>query len=215
MQTTQEDRMKGKFVSLEGCEGSGKSTQTRLLSAYLEEQGTDFLFTREPGGSTISEDIRRIILNGQYAEKMSPECEALLYAASRIQHLKQVIIPALEAGKLVLCDRYVDSSFAYQGHARGLGMDYIEKINATAMEYQPDLTLFMDINPVQAFERKHGADKGDRIEQEGIEFHQKVYEGYKILEDRFPARFVAVDCSGTKYETQDKIRAILKERGII
>ncbi len=205
--------MKGKFVTIEGCEGSGKSTQLRLLSAYLEELGTDVLFTREPGGSVVSEDIRRIILNGQY-KQMCPECEALLYAASRIQHLKEIIIPALEAGRLVVCDRYVDSSFAYQGYARGLGMDYIEKINATAMEYQPDLTLFLDINPVQAFERKHGADKGDRIEQLGIEFHKRVYEGYKLLEQKYP-RFTAVDCSGTKYETAEKIRGILRDKDII
>lgn len=206
--------MKGKFVTVEGCEGSGKSTQLRLLSEYLEEEGIDFVMTREPGGSAISEEIRKIILNGAYTS-MSDECEALLYAAARMQHLKDTVAPALAAGKLVICDRYVDSSFAYQGVARGLGLDFIAKINAFALEqYEPDLTLFLDIPPREAFARKHGADEGDRMEQLGLAFHEKVYEGYLSLVAKYP-RICPVNCRGTKWQTAEGIKNILKEKAII
>ena len=206
--------MRGKFVTFEGCEGSGKSTQLRFLGEYLKETGVDFIMTREPGGSPIAEDIRKIILNGSYTE-MCDECEALLYAAARLQHLKEVVEPALSAGKLVICDRYVDSSFAYQGYARGLGAEFIKNINSFALEkYPPDLTIFLDISPKDAFARKHGADPTDRMEKMGLEFHQKVYEGYKKLQKEYP-RFVAVDCSGTKYETAENIKNLLKAKAII
>lgn len=206
--------MRGKFVTFEGCEGSGKSTQLRLLSEYLRDRGVDFILTREPGGSRISEDIRAIILNGGYTQ-MCDECEALLYAASRVQHVKETIAPALAQGKLVVCDRYVDSSLAYQGYARGLGEAFIESINGFALaQYLPDLTIFLDISPSAAFERKHGADPCDRIEQLGLAFHEKVYGGYRALLKKHP-RICAVDCSGTKYETAEKIRNILQAKGII
>lgn len=206
--------MNGKFITFEGCEGSGKSTQIRLLSEKLKNIGVDFVVTREPGGSHIAEDIRKIILDGKNTE-MCDECEALLYAAARVQHLNDIVRPALGAGKLVICDRYVDSSLAYQGFARGLGEDYISAINDFALgKYSPDLTLFLNISPDAAFERKHGADEGDRMEQQGIVFHRKVYEGYLALADKYP-RIVKVDCGGTKYETSDKIFALLKQKGII
>jgi len=206
--------MNGKFVTFEGCEGSGKSTQLKLLAEYLKESGADFIMTREPGGSEISEDIRRIILNGKYTE-MCGECEALLYAAARIQHLKEIVAPALESGKLVVCDRYVDSSLAYQGYARGLGMKFIEDINRLALEsFPPDITVFLDISPKAAFERKHGADPDDRMEQLGADFHEKVYEGYKKLLPLYP-RICAVDCSGTKLETAEKIKRLLRGKAII
>lgn len=206
--------MRGKFITFEGCEGSGKSTQLKLLSEYLTKAGVDFILTREPGGSGISEDIRKIILNGKNTA-MCDECEALLYAAARIQHLREVIAPALEAGKLVVCDRYVYSSLAYQGYARGLGEKFIEEINAVALEsYPPDITLFLDISPVDAFKRKHGADKNDRIEQMGLAFHEKVYSGYKALLAKHPG-ICAVYCGGTKDETAEIIRKILREKQII
>ncbi len=206
--------MKGKFVTIEGCEGSGKSTQLRLLSENLKQEGVDFIITREPGGSVISEEIRKIILNGAYTD-MCGECEALLYAAARIQHLKQTIAPALSQGKLVICDRYVDSSFAYQGAARGLGSDFIEKINSYALEnFPPDLTIFLDIPPREAFERKHGADENDRMEQLGLSFHEKVYEGYKALIGKYP-RICPVYCGGTKFETAAGIKKLLKDKNII
>lgn len=206
--------MRGKFVTFEGCEGSGKSTQLRLLGEYLTQKGVDFLMTREPGGSAIAEDIRKIILNGGYTS-MCPECEALLYAAARIQHLKEVVEPALAAGKLVVCDRYVDSSFAYQGYARGLGPEFVKNINSFALQnYMPDLTVFLDISPSAAFERKHGADPNDRMEKEGINFHQKVYAGYKELLKIYP-RICAVDCGGTKYQTSANIKELLAAKAII
>ena len=206
--------MRGKFVTFEGCEGSGKSTQLRLLGEYLASRGVDFVMTREPGGSVIAEEIRKIILNGEYKE-MCAECEALLYAAARVQHLKEIVAPALESGKLVVCDRYVDSSFAYQGVARGLGKQFIKSINSFALEnYPADITVFLDISPAAAFERKHGADKNDRLESMGLGFHEKVYAGYKSLERENP-NFCAVECGGSKFETAEKIRKLLAEKGII
>ncbi len=206
--------MRGKFITFEGCEGSGKSTQLRLLSEYLDKLGVDYILTREPGGSEIAEQIRNIILNGKNTA-MCDECEALLYAAARVQHLKEKIAPALDKGKLVICDRYVDSSLAYQGYARGLGREYIENINSLALErFAPDLTVFLDISPAEAFKRKHGADPDDRMEQLGLEFHTRVYNGYKALMEIAP-RICAVDCLGSKYETQANIRALLKAKGVI
>lgn len=201
-------------MTFEGCEGSGKSTQIRLLGEKLAALNIDFLITREPGGSDVAEQIRKIILDGKNTA-MCDECEALLYAAARIQHLKEVVEPALAAGKLVLCDRFVDSSLAYQGEARGLGREYVAGINSAALrDYSPDLTVFLNISPRSAFERKHGADKGDRIEQLGLEFHEKVYGGYLALLKEYP-RICAVECGGSKYETSDRIFALLKNKGII
>ena len=206
--------VRGKFVTFEGCEGSGKSTQLRLLSEYLDKTGTPYILTREPGGSPIAEQIRKIILDGKNTD-MCDECEAQLYAAARIQHLKDRVIPALESGKLVICDRYVDSSLAYQGAARGLGTDYIESINSLAInKYPPDLTVFLDIPPDKAFLRKHGADENDRMEKQGLNFHMRVYGGDLSLIEKYP-RICPVDCGGTKFETHSKIVALLKDKGII
>ncbi len=205
---------RGKFVTIEGCEGSGKSTQFRLLSEWLGKLNIDHVITREPGGSRIAESIREIILDRENGG-MDDRCEALLYAAARVQHLKDVVEPALAAGKLVLCDRYVDSSFAYQGYARGLGEAFIRGINACALEnYPPDLTLFLDISPDAAFDRKHGADENDRMELLGADFHRRVYEGYRQLLKEYP-RICAVDCSGDKFATSQNIRRILVEKGIV
>ena len=206
--------MRGKFITFEGCEGSGKSTQIRLLSEKLTAAGVDFIVTREPGGSDVAEQIRKIILDGNN-ENMCDECEALLYAAARIQHLKEIVEPALSAGKLVICDRYVDSSLAYQGAARGLGETYVENINSAALKnYPPDLTVFLDISPDKAFERKHGADLNDRMEKQGLEFHMKVYAGYRALLRKYP-RICAVECGGTKFQTHENIVCLLKNKGII
>ncbi len=207
--------MKGKFIVFEGCEGAGKSTQMRLLSEYLKEKGVAHVVTREPGGGEISEAIRKIILNGKFTE-MTDECEALLYAAARVQHLADTVEPALRRGDTVLCDRYIFSSYAYQGYGRGLDMRFLRDINRYAAEhFMPDVTLFLDIPPVRAFERKHGADENDRIEQAGAEFHEKVYRGYLRLAEEYGDAFVAVDCSGTKYETNGNILSILRCRGLI
>ena len=207
--------MKGKFIVFEGCEGAGKSTQMRLLSEYLKEKDVAHVVTREPGGGEISEAIRKIILNGKFTE-MTDECEALLYAAARVQHLADTVEPALRRGDTVLCDRYIFSSYAYQGYGRGLDMRFLRDINRYAAEhFMPDVTLFLNIPPVRAFERKHGADENDRIEQAGAEFHEKVYRGYLRLAEEYGDAFVAVDCSGTKYETNGNILSILRGRGLI
>ena len=207
--------MKGRFITFEGCEGSGKSTQIRLLSERLKKQGVSHIVTREPGGSDIAEQIRNIILNGKNIA-MCDECEALLYAAARAQHLREVVQPALNRGTLVLCDRFVDSSLAYQGYARGLGLDFVREINSFAMrDFRPDITLFLDISPRAAFERKHGADEDDRMEQLGMAFHQKVYEGYLKIAEAEPERVAKVACGGSKRDTAERVYNILKSRKII
>lgn len=206
--------MKGFFVTFEGCEGSGKSTQLKLLAQKLDEAGVDYILTREPGGSRIAERIREIILDGKNTD-MCDECEALLYAAARIQLVKEKILPALQEGKLVICDRYVHSSLAYQGHARGLGEGYVAEINRFAIENcRPDLTVFLNIPPDRAFERKHGADRDDRMEQLGLEFHKKVYSGYCALMANYP-EICPVDCSGSKYQTNANIWQLFVQKGIV
>ena len=207
--------MRGLFITLEGGDGAGKSTQIDNITRFFEKKGLVVLHTREPGGTSISEKIRGIILDKDNTE-MSPECEALLYASSRAQLLQQVILPSLNQGKLVICDRYYDSSFAYQAFARGLGLDFVKSINAFALTYGvPDLTLFLDLPPVDAFKRKGGADMDDRIEAIGLEFHNKVYNGYKQMQSLEPNRIISVDCSKEKEQTHKNIINVLKEKGIL
>ena len=207
--------MSGTFIVFEGCEGAGKSTQMRLLSELLQKRGAAHTVTREPGGSEIPEAIRKVILDGRFTA-MTDECEALLYAAARAQHLADTVAPALARGEIVLCDRYIFSSYAYQGAGRGLPRKFLEEINGYAVSnYMPDLALFLDIPPAQAFDRKHGVDEDDRMECAGEGFHARVYAGYKRMLAEFPETFVAVDCSGTKFETNAKIAAMLEERGLI
>lgn len=207
--------MKGKFITFEGCEGVGKSRQIRLLEDYLKNNGVKYYLTREPGGTDISEQIRNIILDGKNVE-MTDECEALLYAAARVQLIKKEIEPRLQNGELVLCDRYVDSSLAYQGKARGLGYEFVKRINSYAFSNaMPDLTVFLNLSPKDAFLRKGGADGADRLELSGITFHEKVYEGYLELSEIYRDRFAVIDASGTKEETHAKIIAALKGKGVI
>ena len=207
--------MKGKFITFEGCEGVGKSRQISLLEDYLKDNGIKYYFTREPGGTDISEQIRAIILDGKNTA-MTDECEALLYAAARVQLIKREIEPRLNNGELVFCDRFVDSSLAYQGKARGLGYEFVKRINAYAFENaMPDLTLFLNLSPKDAFLRKGGADGKDRLEVSGMEFHEKVYAGYLELAEIYKERFAVIDASGSKAQTHEKIIAVLKARGII
>ena len=206
---------RGKFITFEGCDGCGKSTQLRLFSDYLTKNGVPHIFTREPGGGKISEAIREILLSGKNME-MTDECEALLYAASRVQHLSDRVEPALKEGKLVICDRYVDSSFAYQAYARGLGVDFIGKINAFAIEkYLPDVTIFIELTPEEAFLRKHGADENDRLEQAGMAFHKRVYEGYCALAEQEPNRIVKVDGRQTPEKIFEDILKTLRAHGCL
>ncbi len=206
--------MKGKFITFEGCEGSGKSTQIALVKKYLDENNIDYIFTREPGSTDISEKIRSLILDVNNKE-MSNECEALLYASARAQLISEKLLPALNAGKLVFCDRYIDSSMAYQAYARGLGEEFLKNINAYAINNcYPDYTIFLNISPEKAFKRKGGMDKDDRLEQSGLEFHKKVYEGYLKILEKESDRFISIDPSGTVNETHQKIITELKKRGI-
>lgn len=207
--------MKGKFVTFEGCEGVGKSKQIRLVEEYLQKHGIKYFLTREPGGTPVSEQIRKVILDGKNVS-MTDECEAMLYASARIQLLKEEIAPRLEAGELVLCDRYVDSSIAYQAYARGLGLDFITTINHFAIKnFSPDCTLFLNLTPEEAFKRKGGVDKNDRVEQSGKEFHEKVYQGYLQVAKDNPHRVCVIDASGTKEQTHAKVIQALKDKGII
>ena len=203
------------FITFEGCEGVGKSRQIRLLEEYLQKHGKKYYLTREPGGTPVSEQIRSVILDGKNVS-MADECEALLYAAARVQLLKEIVKPRLDANELVLCDRYIDSSLAYQGYARGLGVDFVEKINDYAIKnFMPNYTIFLSLPPEQAFLRKGGVDKNDRVEQSGMEFHNKVYQGYLELAKKYPSRFIVIDASGTKEQTHAKIIDALKTRGVI
>jgi dTMP kinase len=207
--------MKGKFITFEGCEGVGKSRQIKFLEEYLSANGIEYYLTREPGGTPVSEQIRGVILDGKNVS-MTDECEALLYASARVQLLKEVVKPKLDNGELVLCDRYIDSSIAYQGYARGLGVDFVKKINDYAItNFMPDYTIFLNLPPEQAFLRKGGVDKTDRLELSGMDFHKKVYEGYLDIARKEPDRFIVIDASGDKFQTHAKIINALKEKGII
>ena len=203
------------FITLEGCEGVGKSRQIRLLEEYLKNNEIKYYLTREPGGTPISEQIRSVILDGKNVS-MTDECEALLYASARVQLLKENVKPRLDRGELVLCDRYIDSSFAYQGYARGLGLDFVQKINDYAIKnFMPDYTIFLNLKPEEAFRRKGGVDKGDRVELSGMEFHNKVYQGYLELSKIYKDRFIVIDASGKVNETHEKIIKALKDKGVI
>ena len=205
---------KGKFVTFEGCEGVGKSKQISMLQEYMQKNGIEYYLTREPGGSKISEKIRNIILDKENA-LMTDQCEAMLYASARVQLLDEIIKPKLDNGELIICDRYYHSSLAYQGYARGLGYDFVASINAYAMEnFEPDVTIFLNLTPELAFKRKGGVDKGDRVELSGMDFHNKVYKGYLELAKKFKDKFVVIDASGEKEETHQKIINALKEKGI-
>lgn len=177
--------MKGLFIVMEGPDGSGKTTQINLLKEYLEEAGYECLITREPGGTVIGEEVRQLILNPEHKE-MSPVTEMLLYAASRAQLVHEVIGPALEEGKIIISDRFVDSSIVYQGIARKLGISTVSAVNAPGIGiYRPDGIFFIDLSEEEGLRRKKEQKNLDRMEQEGIDFHHMVSEGYrKVLSGR-------------------------------
>lgn len=186
--------MNGKFITFEGPEGSGKTSVITAVQLFLENEGYDIIVTREPGGIKIAEEIRNIILNKDNVE-MDAHAEALLFAASRSQHFNEKILPALQANKIILCDRFIDSSLAYQGHARGLGIDNVYNINKFAIgNMLPDVTIFIDVPPSVGLERVFSnIRKIDRLDLETLEFHEKVYEGYMIIANKFSDRFKIVN----------------------
>lgn len=179
------------FVSFEGLDGSGKTTQLRLLADRLTAEGETVVVTREPGGTELGEAIRDLVLHGG---KVAPWAEAALYAASRAQHVAEVIRPALERGAIVLCDRYLDSSVAYQGVARGLGLDRVLELNLAAVGgLLPDLTFLLQVDANVAESRLTG--HRDRLEREDGRFHARAAEGYRDLALRFPERIVVLDAA--------------------
>lgn len=199
---------KGLFITIEGPDGSGKSTQIQFMREFFEQNNLPCLFTREPGGTPIGEKLRGIILDKENSE-MCDMTEALLYAASRAQHVEELIRPALEKGYIVICDRFIDSSIAYQGYGRNLG-DSVRVINEFAVNgCMPDLTFLMELDPSVGKSRIL-VEEQDRLEMERIEFHQKVYDGYKEIAKHYSDRFAAIDASREKEEIRDEILCVLK-----
>lgn len=203
--------MTGYFITFEGGEGAGKTTVLHAIEKRLKKNGYDVVSTREPGGIEIAEKIRNIILDRSHTE-MDARTEALLYAAARRQHLVEKVLPAVSEGKIVLCDRFIDSSLAYQGHARGLGMEEVYRINQFAIEdCMPDLTLFFDIEPKQGLQRIAANKQRElnRLDLEELNFHDKVNEAYHLLLKQFPQRIERIDAqydlSEVEKNTYDKI----------
>ncbi len=206
---------KGLFITFEGSDGSGKSTHIRLLSEKLRGMGHTVLVTREPGGCTISEKIRELVLDREYTE-MTPVAEALLYAAARAQHVAQVIRPALERGEIVISDRYLDSSIAYQGYGRELGEDLVRTINAPAIGgLMPDITFFMAVN-VRAAQGRIADRDLDRLELAGLNFHERVGAAFERLAQQSDGRMVTIETStDPKPVVHDRIMQIIADSGLL
>lgn len=185
----------GLFITFEGNDGSGKTTISKLAYEKLKEAGYPVIYTREPGGIDIAEQIRHVILDPKNTA-MDPRCEALLYAASRRQHLIEKVLPALAENKIVLCDRFVDSSLVYQGIARGIGFDEVYQINEFAIEgHIPNATIFLSVNLETGLSRVSNRGNLDRLDNESNEFHKKVAEGYEIVKEKFKDRMHVIDAN--------------------
>ncbi len=210
--------MKGIFITFEGTEGSGKTTVLELVASSLENKGYKVICTREPGGIKIAEDIRKVILNVENT-KMDAITEALLYAASRRQHLVEKVIPYIEEGYIVLCDRFIDSSLAYQGYARGLGIDNVYQVNQVATKGMlPDMTIYIDVKPEVGLERiQKNKREQNRLDLENIRFHKDVYTGYQKVIEKFPDRIKVINGHQNKeqvyIDTQKIILDLIEKRG--
>lgn len=202
---------KGLFVTFEGPDGSGKTSISTAVNKRLAELGYRSIYTREPGGIGISEEIRDVILNPDNTS-MDEKTEALLYAASRRQHLVEKVIPALSENKIVVCDRFIDSSLAYQGYGRNLGFDAVYKINEFAIEgHLPDLTIYLDLPAEEGLKRIQDRTFKDRLDLESIEFHNRVYAGYQEVLNRFGDRIKIVDATQSiEKVTEDALEIIIK-----
>lgn len=200
---------KGFLITIEGCEGSGKSTQSKLLKQYLENKKLKVVLTREPGGSETAEKIRNILLSPK--STISPICELMLYESARAQHFQEIIKPYLGKGYIVICDRFTDSTIAYQGYGRKLNIAMIEKLNLIATEQKkPDLTIYLDIKPnlgIKKAKITHGKDfkNGDRIERECLKFHNDVRKGFLALVKKYPNRLKKIKTSSIISKTQKLI----------
>jgi len=209
--------MKGVFVTFEGIEGSGKSTQIGLLADHLTASERPVTLTREPGGTPIGDQVRKILLDPA-SKGLDPVAELLLYAASRAQHLREVILPALEKGRVVLCDRFSDATLAYQGHGRGLDLDMIRALDRIVTGgRRPDLTILLDIGAAAGLARARGRNSSRQLEHEGrfeneeTAFHHRVREGYLALAKEQPERFRVVDASRSPDEVGQEIREIVDD----
>ncbi len=187
--------MAGKFIALEGPDGSGKSTIINLIGNYMKDRNLEFIVTREPGGTLIGEEIRDIIIDNKHTN-MGAETEALLFAAARSQHVHERILPALNEDKIVLCDRFLLSSLAYQGVGRNLGIESVKMINDFGLRgIYPDLILFFHVDPEITLKRKIDNLGGDRLEKEGNEYHNRVYNGYMELLKKYPKNIIVIDAT--------------------
>ena len=200
--------MSGSFIVFEGGEGAGKSTQERLLAEWLAQQGHTVVRTREPGGTPAGEVIRTVLLSNEYAG-LTDRAEALLFAAARGEHVAQVIRPALQAGSIVVCDRYLDSSVAYQGYGRDLGAERVRSLSLWAThDLLPDLTVLLDIDPVVGLSRVQSP---DRLESEPIEYHQRVRQAFLDIASTDPKRYLIVDASEDAGAIAGQIRSRVAE----
>jgi dTMP kinase len=201
------------FITLEGPDGSGKTTQVHLLVAYLREQGYEVVVSREPGGTDIGDQIR-MVLHDPANTELHPRTEILLYSASRAQHVAERIGPSLAKGRIVISDRYADSTLAYQGYGRRLDLETLRMITAFATGgLRPDLTIYLDVAPEEGLQRRRlGGDEWNRLDAEALEFHRRVRVGYLELARLEPERWVVVDASGAAEEVQAKIRGIVASR---
>ncbi len=196
---------KGIFITFEGIEGSGKSTQLELLCDYVSSKGIDYVRTVEPGGTMIGEEIRKILLSVEHSG-MTSLTELLLYASSRAQHVGEIIKPALKEGRVVVCDRFSDSTIAYQGFGRGLDMDLIAQLNAMCTDgIIPDITFLLDIDVATGLKRNRTANKIDRLELEAVAFHTKVRDGYLSLMEKEPGRIRLIDSNKSVEEIADSV----------
>lgn len=201
---------KAKFITIEGGEGCGKTTQIEVIKNWFEKNNLPYVLTREPGGTALGDDLRKILKNSTY--EFCPLAELYLFNAGRIEHIEKVVRPNLKNNISVICDRYFDSSIAYQGEARDIGYEKVKNICLTAVgDAIPDATLWLDISPEDAFKRKGGADKDDRIEQTGIEFHKKVYFGYKKLQNEFKNRIIRIDANKNLEEVSRQVEQTLNK----
>lgn len=199
----------GTFITLEGPEGAGKTTQLKLLSKYLQDEGIDHVITRDPGGTSLGKPIRRLLLNAESV--VSPVAELLLYEADRAQNVSEIIIPGLAEGKLVFCDRYTDSTLAYQGYGRGIDLKLIEQINDVASQgLKPKCTILFDIESSAGLARLHPSGH-DRLEREALEFHQKVRQGYLELSKANPDRWRILDAAMPMHMVQEELRRFVNE----
>lgn len=205
----------GIFITLEGGEGSGKTTQSRRIAEYLRERGFEVLETREPGGTEAGEIVRDLLLHR--VDSLTAKAELALYLASRSQLVAEVVRPALARGACVVCDRFGDSSTAYQGGGRDLGVDFVERMNDWATDgLAPDLTLYFDVDPAVGLDRRGARGKGteelDRIEREDLEFHERVRAAYRLVAGRHPDRFRVVRTDGGEDAVWERVRSVLEGR---